>query len=132
MSEELTIDEIKRLRAGITPPPWLTSTNGFITHDCFHGVGDSGLPVAEVDCHSGNPHDLKFIAAAPEAIDFLLVKLDEMRADKETMRKALVTAYDFLRLHDTEEAAEARIEVGNAICWRGAALAQHHGTEGEK
>lgn len=35
---------------------------------------------------------------------------------------------------DAEEAAEARIEIGDALCGTdsGAALMQHHGTEGEK
>lgn len=58
-------------------------------------------------------------------------KVAEMWAEKERMRKALVTAYDFLRFHDTEEAAEARMEIGDAICG-GPTLAQHHGTQREK
>lgn len=77
MSEELTIERIRELRAGITTP-WEYLDTGVV-------IEPGG---AEWVCQLWSKHEQDFqnkdangafIAAAPEAIDFLLAKLEEMR-----------------------------------------------------
>lgn len=97
MSKELTIERIRELRAGAKAGGMPQLAFAFVGENWRVGYYDGGEWVtrARVSTWEGS-YEMpevyaELFARAPEAIDFLLAKLDEMRADSERL--------DFIEAH---------------------------------
>lgn len=64
--------EIRDRWAKATKGPYGLTENNFIVHDFFRGDPESGLAVAEVDCHAGRREDAEFLAHSWADIQTLL------------------------------------------------------------
>lgn len=79
--EAMTINEIKKLRAAITRPPWTLTEENFI-------VGKNGPAVAEIDCYGGGPPaNATFLTKAPDIIDFLFTDREELVKERDEWQR---------------------------------------------
>lgn len=109
---QMTIEEIKQLLDGITPGKWYAKENG--------GRGELvGVASKRSDwfiAEEVKPGDADFIAAAPEAVRFLLTeverqKIAQLREEGKTLGAAVTKAGRSMLRDDRAEVAKLRAEV---------------------